>query len=142
MHPSAIVLAVITYADRVLLVWRANPAEGEPRWIFPGGKIDAGETPKAAVIREVREETGLALTTLRPLGTRQHAITGYQAHYFHAPLAEAPAPLALSPRELSDGVWLTRKEALERLGPSLAPVVRQLLNGDEPRNEASDNADR
>ena len=129
-----IVLAVVTHGAHVLLVQRAHREPGIPQWVFPGGKVDAGETPEAAVAREVREETGLALPMLRPLGTRQHPITGYQTHYFHAPLAEAPEPLALNPRELSDGVWVTREEGLERLGPSLAPVVRRLLRDDWLRN--------
>lgn len=43
---------------RLLLVKRARPpAEG--RWSLPGGRVEPGETDEAALVREVREETGL-----------------------------------------------------------------------------------
>jgi mutator protein MutT len=47
---------------RLLLIQRGHaPAQG--RWTLPGGRVEPGETPEAAVVREVREETGL---TVRP----------------------------------------------------------------------------
>jgi 8-oxo-dGTP diphosphatase len=56
--------AVIVQQDRVLLVKRATePARG--RWSIPGGLIDVGETLAEAVIREVREETGLDVEPLQ-----------------------------------------------------------------------------
>ncbi|MFL6239563.1 MAG: NUDIX hydrolase [Actinomycetes bacterium] len=46
---------------RLLLVLRAHePSQG--LWSLPGGRVEAGESPQAAVAREVREETGLEVT--------------------------------------------------------------------------------
>jgi ADP-ribose pyrophosphatase YjhB (NUDIX family) len=56
--------AIVFRGDAVLLVKRASePHAG--RWSLPGGRLEAGETVEAAVVREVAEETGLAV---RPLG--------------------------------------------------------------------------
>lgn len=65
--------AVTTYAfvadsqDRLLALRRAHePCLGE--WDLPGGFIDAGEAPAAAILREIREETGLEAELTGVLG--------------------------------------------------------------------------
>jgi len=65
-HPPAetIILGVgaVVWNERneVLLVHRSNPPR-QNEWSLPGGKVEFGETLRAAVVREVREETGLAI---------------------------------------------------------------------------------
>jgi 8-oxo-dGTP diphosphatase len=55
-------------SGRLLLVQRGNPP-GRGRWAVPGGKVEPGETDPAAVIREVREETGLDVEPGELVGT-------------------------------------------------------------------------
>ena len=60
--PTAIrvVAAAITLEDgRILLQKRAPGTRHAGLWEFPGGKIEAGETPENALIREIEEELGL-----------------------------------------------------------------------------------
>lgn len=52
---------------RLLLVRRANEP-GRGRWSVPGGRVEAGEDDAAAVVREIREETGLDVAPGRLIG--------------------------------------------------------------------------
>jgi ADP-ribose pyrophosphatase YjhB (NUDIX family) len=58
------VAAVIFDGERVLLQRR----DDNGKWGLPGGGVDAGESVCAAIIREVREETGLDVEPLRLIG--------------------------------------------------------------------------
>ena len=51
------VSAIIVKNNKVLLIHRRK--QGREYWVFPGGGIEKGETPEEAIIREVKEETGL-----------------------------------------------------------------------------------
>jgi 8-oxo-dGTP diphosphatase len=65
--PQLAVGAVATSDDQLLLVRRGHgPAAGE--WSVPGGRVQAGETVTAAVVREVAEETGLEVVVDELLG--------------------------------------------------------------------------
>jgi len=56
--PVPAVIAVLIHEGRALLVRRANPPDAG-LWGFPGGKIEYGETVRAAALRELLEETGV-----------------------------------------------------------------------------------
>ena len=62
MKTVHVVAAVIREGDRVFATQRGY-GEQKDGWEFPGGKIEAGETPQQALVREIREEldTGIAV---------------------------------------------------------------------------------
>lgn len=57
-RPELAVGAVVIRGTDLLLVQRATAPE-QGRWSLPGGRVEVGETMADAVVREVREETGL-----------------------------------------------------------------------------------
>jgi 8-oxo-dGTP diphosphatase len=62
MRVIACVGAVIKDDDGRLLLIKRKHEPGMGQWSVPGGRIEPGETDQEAVIREIREETGLIVT--------------------------------------------------------------------------------
>ncbi|MGH8963459.1 MAG: (deoxy)nucleoside triphosphate pyrophosphohydrolase [Jatrophihabitantaceae bacterium] len=62
-----VVGAAIVRSGRLLAARRSAPADLSGRWEFPGGKVEVGEAGEAAVVRECREELGVAVTVGRLL---------------------------------------------------------------------------
>ena len=70
-----VAVALIDPDRRVLLAQRPPGKELAGLWEFPGGKIEPGERPEATLIRELREELGIAVAEpcLAPLTFASHA---------------------------------------------------------------------
>lgn len=97
---------VLDGSGRILLVRRANaPAQG--LWSIPGGRVEGGETSEVAVIRELREETGLVGVVIREVGTiRLAAADGgtYLVRDFLVSTDGAPDPVAGD--DAADAAWI------------------------------------
>lgn len=68
-QPLIVVGTALVRAGRVLAAQRAEPEALRGHWEFPGGKVDPGEAPEQAVVRECQEELGVTVRPLRRLGS-------------------------------------------------------------------------
>ena len=88
MSPPILLVAACALVDpdgRVLLARRPPGKPMAGLWEFPGGKVEAGETPEAALIRELKEELDIEITgkCLAPLTFASH---GYPEFHLLMPL--------------------------------------------------------
>jgi 8-oxo-dGTP diphosphatase len=73
MKQVAVAAAVIEREDGRFLLGQRAPGTFYPGyWEFPGGKVEAGETPHDALVRELDEELGLTVTRADPWIVREH----------------------------------------------------------------------
>jgi len=122
--PLAVVCALIEREGRVLIAQRPAHKHLALAWEFPGGKIEAGESPEAALCREIGEELNCQIIVGQALPTSlyTYATITIRLHPFLAVLSpESPEP---SPAEHIAIAWVSSEE-LEAyaLAPADLPVV-------------------
>jgi 8-oxo-dGTP diphosphatase len=131
-RPYLAVSAAIVRDGKVLVVRRArNPALN--LYTLPGGAVEAGETLHQAVVREVREETQLAIEPVALAGHREVIVRDGQgrAKCHFVVLSFAARWLAREPvlnEELDDARWLAPAELSDlRTTEGLAQIVAAAL---------------
>ena len=110
------------HADRaleLLMVKRGEAQSFMPGvWVFPGGAVDAGESPQACAARELAEEAGIELgagAELLPWArwiTPEVVPVRFDTHFFVA-LAPAHSPPKPDAQEVSEAAWVEPRRALE-----------------------------
>lgn len=98
------------------------------RWEFPGGKVESGELPEAALAREIAEELGCVVTVGARIETTAHeeAFGTIVLTTFYCELQAGDAELCLT--EHVDSRWLASSE-LEALdwAPADVPAVNRVM---------------
>lgn len=104
--------AVVAHEDRVLLV-RSIYGVTKGRYLLPAGRVNVGETPDAAAVRETFEETGLYVAVEGLLGVRLWIMDSEENNYFFMFRAKLLSPIAdLRPNlaEVDDARFFSRAE--------------------------------
>ena len=131
MTERIVVGAALLDEGRLLAARRSAPEELAGRWELPGGKVEPGEAPEAALVRELREELGVAAEVVERVPGAWPLKSPYVLHVWTARLlagSAEPKPLQdhdalrwLDAGELWDVDWLDQdvpavREVVERLG--------------------------
>ncbi|MFE7269436.1 (deoxy)nucleoside triphosphate pyrophosphohydrolase [Streptomyces sp. NPDC057623] len=131
MTERIVVGAALLDGDRLLAARRSAPEELAGRWELPGGKVEPGEVPEAALVRELREELGVDAEVIERVPGVWPLRSPYVLHVWTARLLAGsgePEPLQdhdalrwLEAGELWDVDWLDQdvpavREVAVRLG--------------------------
>ncbi|MFD4970225.1 (deoxy)nucleoside triphosphate pyrophosphohydrolase [Streptomyces sp. NPDC058424] len=122
-----VVGAALLDGGRLLAARRSAPAELAGRWELPGGKVEPGERPEAAVVRELREELGIETEVVERVPGSWPLRPPYELQVWTArlrPSSAEPKPLQdhddlrwLTPAEIWSVPWLDQD----------VPAVKQTL---------------
>lgn len=137
-----IVTAVIERGDRRILIGQRRRDDTSPlKWEFPGGKVEEGETPEAALARELREELGVTLEKCVEMGrTRHKYVTSpveLEIRFYAARIKESN----LTPNAFEQIAWALPKElgSYDFLAAN-SQILAQLATGRLKPNEILERA--
>ncbi|HEX7601281.1 MAG TPA: (deoxy)nucleoside triphosphate pyrophosphohydrolase [Polyangiaceae bacterium] len=105
MKTVLVAAAVVVRGGRVLLSQRKGGSHLAGAWEFPGGKVEAGEDPKAALVRELDEELGVVATVgdIVEVTFHRYEEKSVLLLFYEAALApDSPEPRAV---DVADVTW-------------------------------------
>ena len=105
-------LCYITRGDEVLLLHRVKKENdlNRDKWIGFGGGFEEGESPEDCVLREVREETGLTLTSWRYRGIVTFVSDRWEGEYMHLFTADGFEGEIIRDCNEGDIQWVRKKD--------------------------------
>jgi 8-oxo-dGTP diphosphatase len=107
----------IEHDGQILLLHRQNNKSQGNKWGIPGGKVEKHETPLQAVIREIKEETGLDISNqtieaIKPVYIEYNEKNHFVYHAFRTQLQDDPGSVKINFEEHKGFTWVTPADAL------------------------------
>jgi 8-oxo-dGTP diphosphatase len=128
---TVVAAVLVNEAGQILLAQRPEGKAMAGLWEFPGGKLEAGETPEGALVRELHEELGIDAnpTDLAPLTFASHS---YETFHLLMPVFVCRRWRGIvMPKETQDIAWVDLHALDNYPMPAadapLLPVLRSLL---------------
>lgn len=129
-----VVAAAVRRGSRILLARRLAGRHFEGLWEFPGGGVQEGESPPAALVRELREELGVEATVGEPITFGFHEDEQCRVLVLFYRAAVFGEPVGVEGQEIG---WFTASELAElSLPPADAGLVASLTERAGGRLEA------
>ncbi len=127
------VTAIVEFpANRILLIKRGT-AVFKGYWALPGGRVNAGETARQAIIREVEEETGLRVEILRKIGEYHESGVQGGIEYDYYPTCFLVKPIGgeirKQEKEIEEVKVIDLEEIPEKLAFEHSSMIKDYASG-------------
>lgn len=136
--PIPVACAVIERNGRILIAQRPPHKHIGLKWEFPGGKVEADETPAAAIVREIREELALDVAVVRALPSFVHRYPNATIEMIPFVCRLAPASPEAVPSEHIAVAWVAPEELRQYdLAAADWPIVTTIWGDSAARSAAT-----
>ena len=126
MKKIEVVAAIIIDNNKIYCARREDKGEVALKWEFPGGKIEVGEDPKDALIREIKEELNATIKVNSFFKTVEYQYKSFFITMHSYLCTIEKGPLLLS--EHVEDMWLEVQDMYSLdWAPADIPIVKQLL---------------
>lgn len=126
--PIDVTCAIIMQNQKVLCVQRSKHMESPLKWEFPGGKVEANESPEECLVREIQEELGLTIEILEKLPNNVHSYSEKLTINLLPYLCRIQTGNIFL-KEHRQGKWMERNRLLDLdWAEADLPVVKNFLN--------------
>ena len=116
---------------KVLIIERSRPERGSDDtklvWAFPGGRLENGEKPEEAAVRESLDETGYIISSKGLISERDHPQFPFHIYYFDCELVPGPSKVAWEIHEINGCKWINPADLKKYFSTSLDPGVAKHL---------------
>lgn len=120
-------VAIVEFADKRILLIKRRTVPFKGYWALPGGRVEAGESVEEAVVREVKEETGLDIEIIRKIGEYREKGFKDGVEYDYTPACFLTKPIGGEIRRQESEIEQIKLVKLEETPRKLAFVHSRMI---------------
>lgn len=126
---QTIVLGLVHKKDKILMIRRKekDPEVEGLVWAFPGGTIKENELKEEALVREIKEETGVDIKVKNLIFARMYPEKDILLLYYDCKPRNEDLETS-EPHEIAELGWVTGSEALKSITSDIHPMIADFLH--------------
>jgi 8-oxo-dGTP diphosphatase len=121
-------VAIVEFADKRILLIKRRTVPFKGYWALPGGRIEARESIQEAVVREIKEETGLDIEIIKKIGEYREKGFKDGVEYDYTPACFLAKPIGGKIRRQESEIEEIRLVKLEEIPKKLAFVHSRMIS--------------
>lgn len=124
-----VVAGLLVEEGKIFIAQRLESDSSPGKWEFPGGKVEEGEVPRSALVREWKEELGVDIEVIRLFGTNRFQTATADFHLELYRISIVSGSLQLIEHQAHSWVTINELETYDLLGGDLPflPLLKSIV---------------